>query len=335
MNVQERIEVFSQLGQKLKNLSPDDFNRLAESAYLQNPWFTTPHTTSAISGIIPWLQKETLDEWCSRYTFNNVSKKVGAVMAGNIPLAGFHDFLCVLISGHQLMMKPSSNDAILLKKIISLLNEISPVLASRAVQTERMNEAEALIATGNDNTAAHFDFYFKNIPRLIRKNRSSAAVIMGEEPREEWRLLGIDIFTYFGLGCRNVSKLFIPEKHNIKKSAEAWSDFAAMIHHHKYANNYDYQRAILLLNNIPFHDNGYVLLIESPQLASPVSTLHYETYSSMDHLNEKIESHKGRLQCLVSAKGWYPKSVPFGRAQYPQIDDYADGVDTMKFLTSL
>jgi len=312
MNVQERIEVFSQLGQKLKNLSRDDFNRLTETAYLQNPWFTPPNTASAISGIIPWLQKETLNEWCARYAFNSAPKKVGVVMAGNIPLVGFHDFLCVLISGHQLVMKPSSNDSVLLKKILSLLDEISPALASRAVQTERMNGAEAIIVTGNDNTAVHFEFYFKNIPRLIRKNRSSAAVVMGEEPSEEWRLLGIDIFTYFGLGCRNVSKLFIPEKHNIKKSAEAWADFAGIIQHHKYANNHDYQRAILLLNNIPFHDNGHVLLIESPQLASPISTLHYETYSSMEDLNKKIESHKGRLQCLVSAKGWYPQSIPFG-----------------------
>lgn len=335
MNIQERIAVFSQLGKRLGNLEIEEFNDWAEDACLYNPWFTPKNVAVAILGITQILKKETLEEWYARYTFTRASKKVGVVMAGNIPLVGFHDFLCVLLSGHQLMMKPSSGDTVLLKKILSQLNEISPAMVNRIEQTDRMNDVEALIATGNDNTAAHFEFYFKDIPHLIRRNRSSAGIIMGEEPREELELLSMDIFIYYGLGCRNVSKLFIPENYDIIEMTQAWSPFAGIIHHHKYANNYEYQKAIFLLNNISFHDTGFVLLTESTRLSSPISVLHYETYSSMDDLHKKIESHKDRLQCLVSAKAWYQNSIPFGQAQSPRIDDYADGVDTMKFLTNL
>jgi len=192
-----------------------------------------------------------------------------------------------------------------------------------------------MIATGSDNTSRYFEYYFRNIPHIIRKNRTSCAVILGEETPEEFCELGKDIFSYFGLGCRNVSKIFVPENFDFIPLLDNLASFKPIIHHHKYANNYDYQKSILLVNQIHHYDTGFLLLTENQNLVSPISVMYYEYYVDQTDLNSKLLSHQEKIQCIVSAKGWYKKSIPFGDAQFPEVNDYADGVDTMAFLTSL
>jgi hypothetical protein len=256
-------------------------------------------------------------------------------MAGNIPLVGFHDLLCVLITGHKLIAKLSSQDTVLMKFIGEQLKKINPKFSEQLFFEERLNGVEAVIATGSDNTSRYFEYYFRNIPSIIRKNRTSCAILMGEEPIEELQKLGMDMFSYFGLGCRNVSKIFIPEGYEVSKLLMAWEKYKGVVNHHKYANNYDYQKCLLLMNQTQFYDGGQVLLVESTSLVSPISVVYYEQYKNLEELKGNLQSLEEKIQCIVSAKGWYPKSIAFGEAQSPQLVDYADNVDTMKFLTGL
>jgi hypothetical protein len=161
------------------------------------------------------------------------------------------------------------------------------------------------------------------------------AVITGDEPDPELAKLGTDVFSYFGLGCRNVSKLFVPDGYSFDRLLEAWQDFGSIVDHHKYANNYDYQKSILLVNRIPFVDSRFVILRESATVSSPISVVHYEPYATLEELSRKLSRDKDSIQCISSVKGWYAGSVPFGRTQSPSLTDYADGIDTMEFLCSL
>ncbi|MGC4023167.1 MAG: acyl-CoA reductase [Cyclobacteriaceae bacterium] len=336
MTLNNRIEAFHQLGEKIKNLSSQEKSILFLEIANENPWFTESNVQLAFDGISKFLNKEVLEKWSQKYSFEKIeSKKIGIAMAGNIPLVGFHDLLCVLLSGHQLIAKLSSSDSVLMKYIEKSLMEIENNFESKIIFEERLKNVDAVIATGSDNTARYFEYYFRNIPHIIRKNRTSCAVILGEESSDEFELLGKDVFSYFGLGCRNVSKLFVPENFDFKNLLKSWEIYQPIIHHHKYANNYDYQKSILLINQINFYDTGFNLLTENQNLVSPISTLYYETYRDQDDLNIKISQNKEKIQCLVSAKGWYKPSFAFGEAQYPAIDDYADGIDTMAFLKSV
>lgn len=334
MNLEQRIHAFSALGTRISNLNKTEREQIFQHASLTNGWFTSASVQSALDGIALFLNKETLQTWTSRYPTLSSEKLVGIAMAGNIPLVGFHDLLCVLISGHKALVKLSSQDA-LIEVMIKWLIEIEPRFAEKIFIEERLNAAEAMIATGSDNTSRYFEYYFRTRPHIIRKNRSSCAVIMGEEPSEVLTELGKDVFTYFGLGCRNVAKIFVPEEYDFTKLLDSWTPYKEIIHHHKYANNYDYQKSILLVNQTKFFDNGFVLLTENSNLVSPISVLFFERYIDQLDLQQKIQSHADKLQCIVSANGWYPGSVPFGTAQKPQVWDYADNVDTMKFLASL
>lgn len=333
MDLTQRIAAFSELGDHISNLTEKEFARLAEKAEEENLWFTSANIQFALKGISKFLSKDTLQKWTDAYNLNNLSPyKVGLTLAGNIPLVGFHDMLCVLIAGHQAVIKPSSQDTTLIKYLANQLIKIDSRFESKIEFAERLNHVDAIIATGSDNTARYFEYYFRDIPHIIRKNRSSAAVLMGEEPSEQLSALGTDVFTYFGLGCRNVSKLYIPEGFDFKKLFMSWESFKDIVNHSKYGNNYDYQKAIHLLNQSSFFDNNFVLLIPNQNLVSPISVVYYEYYKNNEELDSKINTLSNKLQCLVSANGWYKKSFPFGEAQFPTINDYADNIDTLKFL---
>ncbi|HEY5690661.1 MAG TPA: acyl-CoA reductase [Cyclobacteriaceae bacterium] len=336
MKLEERIKAFNDLGQEIKALSSDRFKSISKKAEQQNPWFTSDNVRLAIDGICNFLNEDELRKWASNYNLNPASPKtVGVAMAGNIPLVGFHDYLSILMAGHCAQIKLSSQDDVLLPFLNELLLAIEPKFADRIKVEERLHDYDAAIATGSDNTGRYFSYYFKHVPHIIRKNRSSIAVLMGEETDAELEKLGDDIFSYFGLGCRNVSKLYLPEEYDLVKPLRVWEKFIELANHNKYANNYNYQRTINLVNQKHFYDNGVVLLIESEGLVSPISVIYYERYHDQEDLRKRIVKSADKLQCAVSANAWFNKSIDFGKAQLPDVDDYADNVDTLTFLSSL
>jgi hypothetical protein len=329
MKLPDRIDAFVELGRRLHTIEPGDKNNLFRQASYNNAWFTQRQCDIALNGIIKFLVKDQLERWVMGYNLSPaVPRKVGVVMAGNIPMVGFHDLLSVLISGHHLVTKLSSQDTILMRFLIEQLLDIQPGFKDYITFTERMNNVESVIATGSDNTARYFEYYFRNIPHIIRKNRSSCAVIRGDETPEQLTDLGKDVFTYFGLGCRNVSKVFVPEGYDFTRLLKLWDSYHDVFLHHKYANNYDYNKSILLVNRTHFLDNGFVLITENSGLVSPISVLYYETYSGQPGL------HSDKIQCIASSTGWFPGSVPFGKTQEPELSDYADGVNTLSFLST-
>ena len=256
-----------------------------------------------------------------------------ARVAGNIPLAGFHDLLSILVSGHALMAKLSSKDSVLPTFLADKLVEIEPKFAPAISLVPRLRGFDAVIATGSDNSARYFQYYFGKYPHIIRKNRTSCAILEGTENDEELRLLGKDVFSYFGLGCRNVSKIFVPEDFDPVRLVNAWDVYVDIIHHHKYHNNYDYQKSILLVNKIPFYDSGFVILQENEKLVSPISVVYLQRYTNLDALTTHLDEIEEKVQCIVGKTR--PANVPFGQAQEPELWDYADAVDTMKFLEEL
>lgn len=336
MKLEDKINAFAALGDKISLLTNSEMEDIGKRAANLNPWFTLNSVTTALSGITHFLKKDTLLAWTTQYPIEQQkSKHIGVAMAGNIPLVGFHDLLCILICGHTLIAKKSSQDSYLIDLLTNWLLEIEPRFKSYLRFEERLNGVEAVIATGSDNTSRYFEYYFRKIPHIIRKNRTSCAVLMGEESPELFLELGNDVFTYFGLGCRNVSKIYVPEDFNIPDLLNAWQPYESIIDHHKYANNYDYQKSILLVNGTQHYDTGFLLITASNALVSPISVLFYETYKNQADLDQKIQIQKEKIQCIVSADGWYKGSLAFGSVQRPDVSDYADQIDTMKFLTSI
>jgi hypothetical protein len=336
MNLPERTEAFIKLGKVIRNLAPDEQKELAERARAENPWFTEENIQLSLQGLAVLLEEDALLRWVMRYPENVENpKNVGVAMAGNIPFVGFHDFLCVLISGHRLTAKLSSQDSVLFKFVLQQLLSIEPGLANRVSIQDKLKNTDAIIATGSDNTARYFEYYFRNIPHVIRKNRSSCAILMGEETNDELATLGMDVFSYFGLGCRNVSKIYTPEDFDFSKLIKSWQHYRNVSMHHKYANNYDYQKAILLTNQQPFLEGEFAIVKEDKALVSPISVVYYEKYADQADLKNKINAHTGKLQVVTSAQAWFEGSIPFGKAQFPAVDDYADKVDTMAFLAGI
>ena len=336
MNNSQKTAVFSQLGDRLRGLPQEELKNWLSEAWSRNKWFDEENIRLALAGIISFLNEKDLQKWISNYSEKNGPvKNVGIVMAGNIPLVGFHDFLCVLMSGNRAVVKLSSEDSVLTKKIASLLIEIEPGFADLIEFADKLNHVDAVIATGSDNTAKHFEYYFSKIPRIIRKNRVSVAVLDGNETPEELSLLGEDILQYYGLGCRNVSKIFIPENYNIDKFYEAIQPLSLVMNNNKYNNNYEYNRALYLLKSIVHLDNGFLILTETTELISPISVLYYEYYKTKEEVIQKLESKKDKIQCVVSSTRMIEKSFAFGQAQKPSLWDYADNVDTMKFLLNI
>ncbi|WP_299824213.1 acyl-CoA reductase [uncultured Pontibacter sp.] len=336
MTLENRIEAFVELGKQLQSLTPDDHKTWARLAASRNTWFDERNVTTAINGIATLLYEQYLREWLYPYHLKQVTpKKVGVVMAGNIPMVGFHDFMAVLLSGHHLLAKLSSDDEVLMRKLADMLIAIEPAFASYIQFVPMLKDADAIIATGSDNTARYFEYYFAKRPHIIRKNRTSIAILTGHEEVDDLKALGNDIFQYFGLGCRNVSKVFVPEGYTFDKFFEANEHRSNILDMHKYQNNYDYNKSILLVNRVPHFDNGFMLVQESENLVSPISVLFYQKFKSLADLRHNINAVKDKTQCLVSAHGWFEGSIPFGDAQCPMPWDYADGVDTLAFLQKI
>jgi hypothetical protein len=317
----------------------ESFSSLVDHEPILNPWFTRSNVVRALSGISRMLERGILEKWLDPYPeadHGGKERRIGLVMAGNIPLVGFHDMMCVMASGHQLLARTSSKDDRLPKELVKVLATLDPELAGRIRFTDdQLRGIDALIATGSNNTARYFDYYFRDIPHIIRKNRNGVAVLTGNESAAEYVGLGEDIFTYFGMGCRNVTKLYIPETYDLKILMGHLDRFLHLRQHHKYGNNVDYYRSIYLMNRIPLLDNGVVLLKEDPAIASPVGVVFYERYSDIGWVQDQLAGLNEEIQCVVSIDPEIHGTIPPGSTQDPMPWDYADGVDTLGFLMEL
>jgi len=332
MNLQQRKDLLIRLGQYMLG-NDEGWLAAKERAFAKNGWFIPEFIERSGSAIASqFLNEQALDQIADRYRLplqQASPKKVGIVMAGNIPLVGFHDLLCVFISGHIAVVKLSSKDEELIRHLAGKLVEWDPRISEWIQVSEMLKSCDAYIATGSNNSSRYFEYYFRNLPHIIRKNRSSAAILDGTETREELEALADDVYLYFGLGCRNVSKLFVPRGYDFVPLLEAFRKWDHLIHHHKYKNNYDYNLAVQILNNKFYMTNESILLVEEKALFSPISQVNYEFYEPGQ---EKLLPDAGseELQCIVGHG-----NIPFGSGQTPGICDYADGVDSMAFLTTL
>lgn len=310
------------------------FDGVVCSAHVRNGWYTEANVRHALGALADLLVPSALSAWTDAYpalALEGRSRVVGIIMAGNIPLVGFHDLLCVLLCGHQARVKCASDDAGLTPAAVGLLQLIAPDLAAQvSIPAGKLGEVEALIATGSNNTARYFEHYFGHLPRIVRKGRTSVAVLDGTETEAELAALGEDVFRYFGLGCRNVSKVYLPQAFDLDRLFAALFPWKDIILHGKYANNYDYNKAIWLMERVPITENGFLLLKEDPAIASPVAALYYERYADRTVVEAAIQEQAQAIQCVVGHG-----HIPFGQAQCPGPGDYADGVDTLRFLIGL
>jgi hypothetical protein len=306
------------------------FDTAIRSARARNGWYTEENVRHAALGISHMLQESAITEWLAKYPQlgSTLSRTVGIIMAGNIPFVGFHDLLCVLISGHRVIVKSASDDAGLTPALLGLLAYCSPDLAAQVRLTPgKLGKVDAVIATGSDNTARYFEHYFGQLPRIVRRSRTSVAVLDGTETDTELAALGEDVFRYFGLGCRNVGKVFIPRDFNLDGLFGALFPWKEVINHNKYANNYDYNKAVWLLDRVPLIENGFLILKEDNALSSPVASLYYERYDDRSAVEARLKEDEQRLQCIMGHG-----HLPFGEGQFPGPGDYADKVDTLAFL---
>ncbi|MGS2726097.1 acyl-CoA reductase [Psychroserpens sp. BH13MA-6] len=348
MELQQRINAFVKLGDFLSQFTTtgitrndqiahndlffDGFNHQISLAHEHNGWFTKENVLFAIEGWSKSLSYKNINKWLVKYDFNKEHlKTIAIIMAGNIPLVGFHDFLSVLISGQKVLVKQSSNDKHLLPFLAKYLEYIEPEFKGRISFTdEKLTNFDAVIATGSDNTARYFEYYFRDKPSIVRRNRNSVAVITGNESDDEFKGLSEDIFRYYGLGCRNVSKLYVPKGYNFERFFKAMYEWNPIIHHAKYANNYDYNKAVYLMSEFNILENGFLMIKEDPNFSSPIATVFYEYYDSQDELKRTINSHDERIQCVV-ANGFIDTEIKFGQTQFPKLWNYADNVDTITF----
>ncbi len=347
MNLKERINILSKLkpvfldivSKKEWNslemeISKTDYEFLKNAiikAKIHNPWFTEDSVNEAFLGFSAWLDENQLSRWVSQYQFTQIPKKVAIIMAGNIPMVGFHDLISVFLSGHKVVAKLSSNDKILIPVLIEILSSFNEKVNDWIELTEeKLPRFDAVIATGSDNSATYFQSYFGKYPHIIRKNRTSVAILTGNETKEELNLLGKDIFTFYGLGCRNVSKILIPKDFDLDVFFEAIYDYGDIIYHNKYANNYDYNKAVYLMNLIEILDNNFLILKEDEGLHSPLGVLFYQRYQTEQDIRNYLNVNKDNIQAIIGKN-----YIPFGQAQCPALNDYADGVDTMAFLEKL
>ncbi|CAA0151996.1 acyl-CoA reductase [Tenacibaculum maritimum] len=350
--IQQRISAFTKLGAFLSQFSQnkivkkeniefndlffDGFKHQIKIAQEHNSWFTKDNILFSIENWSKALNEKDLTTWVSTETLGkNPSKKIAIIMAGNIPLVGFHDFLAVLISGHNVVVKQSSNDEHLLPFLAKYLEYVAPSLKGNILFTkDKLTNFDAVIATGSNNTARYFEYYFKDKPSIIRKNRNSCAIITGNETAEDFKNLSEDIFRYFGLGCRNVSKLFIPKGYNFDPFFKGMFHQQEIINNAKYANNYDYNKAVYLMSEFDILENGFLMIKEDQSYSSPIASIFYEYYDNIDNLKIKLYEEREKIQCVV-ANNFIENEIPFGQTQHPKLSDYADGVNTLKFLSEL
>jgi hypothetical protein len=337
LEINNIVNTFSELGKRLA--APNEaLMEVINTERQHNAWFTPESVLKAVKANGEMLNDSDLSKWLGTYSIGEAkNKRIGLVLAGNIPLVGFHDVLCVLATGNHALIKASSQDARLIKHVLNLLVEINESYKNQFSFVERLVDFDAIIATGSNNTSRYFDYYFGKVPNIIRKNRNSVALLTGNESTEELHALGNDIFDYYGLGCRNVSKVFVPEGYVFNKFFESIENFSPIINHHKYNNNYDYNKSIYLVNSDAHLDNGFLLLKQDERLTSPLAVLFYETYTNLASAQKKLAEQSEQLQCIVTTAPLQTKNqvVIFGGSQHPQLWDYADGVDTMEFLANL
>ncbi|WP_373495580.1 acyl-CoA reductase [Aquiflexum sp.] len=337
MTLEERIEAFVKLGERINDMGEEEFEILSIRVQNNNTWFTPEQTKNALQALSINLVKENLEAWLSSYDLKDAikTKSIGILMAGNVPAVGFHDFMCVLMAGHRACIKLSSSDHVLMNWLITELITLEPKFEEMISVEDMLKAKDAYIATGSDNSARYFEYYFGKYPHIIRKNRTSVGILDGFEQADDLRIFGKDIFQYYGLGCRNVSKLFVRDKDTLIEFLDAIAEFKEVAQNHKYHNNYEYNKSIYLVNKEQHLDNGFLLMRESSALVSPIAVLYYELYDDMEQLNTRLSEEKEKIQCIVSLQGWYPGSLEFGSAQCPGLSDYADGVDTLQFLKQL
>ena len=352
MDIKNRIEAFIKLGNFLKELSTEkenyqisyisdqyfeNTNNIIKNSEKHNSWFIEKNVCFALNSIAESLEKDNIIKWIKPYREKIKERKncvnVGVVMAGNIPVVGFHDFLCILMSGNKFTGKLSSQDSKLLPAISRVLIEIEPGFKDKIHFTEdKLRNFDAVIATGSDNTSRYFEYYFGKYPNIIRKNRNGVTVLTGNETKDDLEKLGFDIFMHFGLGCRNVSKLFVPEDYSFDQFFEGMEKFKWVINHTKYINNYDYYKSIYLVNKEKHFDNGFLLLREDDSFSSPISVIFFERFKNEKQLSDRLNSNKEKIQCILAKGDEISAAIPFGSSQSPQLWNYADGIDTMSFL---
>lgn len=332
MNLQQRIDLLSHLGEYI-SLNHVTWQQAKERAGNENGWFIPEFVDLAVNNIASsFLQKDILKKWASAYQIpaeNPHPKTIGLVMAGNIPMVGFHDLLCVFITGHKSLIKPSSKDQVLIKHLVNVMAGWNDEISSLICFAEMLKNCDGYIATGSNNSAGYFEYYFRKYPHIIRRNRTSVAILTGQETKEELEYFSDDVYLYFGLGCRSVTKIYIPEAYDFVPLLSAFKKYNRLADHHKYKNNYDYNLALHLLNKKFYMSNESLLLVENASLFSPISQLNYEFYPNRNNLITSLKE-KEELQCIVG-RGF----IPFGKTQYPSVSDYADGVDTVSFLMRL
>ncbi|HPH88734.1 MAG TPA: acyl-CoA reductase [Chitinophagales bacterium] len=333
MNIERRITAFAALGDfVLKN--PVSLQEIVNKTFIYNTWFTIDNINQALQNIaIEFLNKEKLENWISGYgskITTHDTKTIAIVAAGNIPMVAFHDILCVLISGNKLQLKLSEKDQYLLPFLLEQLINIEPDFKELISIQFKLEKFDAIIATGSNNTAKHFAFYFGKYKNIIRRNRNSVAILTGEETKEDIENLGHDIFDYFGLGCRNVSKIFVPEKYDLYSLKDGLTKHIGVNQHNQYMNNLDYQRTLYLMNQTPLIDIDFINIVENNSLHSPISCLHVERYKTLEDVKKNIAEQTENIQCVVG-KGY----LEFGKSQQPGLSDYADNVDTMEFILNL
>ncbi|MFT5761609.1 MAG: hypothetical protein ACI8WA_000726 [Polaribacter sp.] len=349
--MQKRINAFVKLGEFLSQFSRsgidkkenianndlffDGFKHQIKLAEENNSWFTKENILFSIESWSKALTTENISKWTSDVSSQNSNKKVAIIMAGNIPLVGFHDFLSVLISGHSVLVKQSSSDKNLMPFLTKYLEYVEPDFKGKIEFTEgKLTDYDAVIATGSNNTARYFEHYFKEKPSIIRKNRNSVAVLTGKESETELANLSDDVFQYFGLGCRSVSKLFVPKGYNFDAFFNGMYTKKEIVNNAKYANNYDYNKAVYLMSLFDLLENGFLMIKEDESYSSPIATVFYEYYSDENELKEKLNIDAHKIQCVVS-NGILDSEIEFGQTQNPQLWDYADGINTLDFLAKI
>ncbi len=333
MDLNDKISLLSSLGNEFR--SNEWSEMLVQHAANHNIWYEANMVRTAMSNIASeMLNEEKLKSWISNYPKSNEAKRVGLILAGNIPFVGLQDIISVFLSGHQSVIKLSSKDAFLIQQVIDKLIELNKDCAAHFEIVDKMEKIDAIIATGSNNSYRYFEYYFKDIPHLLRRNRSSIAVLDGSESADQIKGLCEDIFLYFGLGCRSISKLFIPKNYDLVKIREPLEEWNILLDNAKYKNNYDYSYAIYLMNKTAFYALGPGIFLESDQLHSRISCIHFEYYEDIGEVHSWINSNIDEIQCVVG-NGLNRDSIPFGTAQKPSLQDYADGIDTMQFLNQI
>jgi hypothetical protein len=340
LNLSQRVELLIQLGQDLSSIHDETTDAVFYKAEIENPWFTQSNIHSAVDAIrSTMLSEEAIRTVVDKYRLddNILPKVIGLVLAGNIPLVGWHDIMCIFLAGHKAQIKLAEKDSTLIKWILDKMTSINPQVSEHFDIVEKIKDYDAAIATGSNNTAQHFSHYLRHVPNVIRRNRNSIAILTGDETQDDIEKLGDDIFLYFGLGCRNVSQIYVPRDYDVTRLLGSWEKYAFLANHNKYKNNHEYNVALYLLNLEPFLHNDFVIFKESDQIISRIATVHIARYDSMDDLDAVINLKAEEIQCIVAKDvkidGF--EILPFGESQKPTILTYADGVDTMQFLLGL